>query len=82
MRGESCNAWFRDCEYLNQCTLSTNIITTLPTTDSVLDDKVYDIEVSLDELIQAQIAKLNIIPIHQIPFDSSEAKPMDGDTFL
>jgi hypothetical protein len=80
MRGESCSAWFRDCEYLNQCTLSTDLITTPPVEDAVLDDKVYDIEVSLGDLIEAQMKK--VIPIMPVEYNNSDAKPMDGDEML
>lgn len=80
MRGESCNAWFRDCEYLNQCTLSTPLITTPPTTNAVLDDKVYDIEVTLTDLIEGQMKK--VIPIHPVQYNNPDAIPDDGDRML
>lgn len=80
MRGESCSAWFRDCEYLNQCTLSTELITTPPTEESILDDKVYDVEVTLNDLIEAQMKK--IIPIIPVEYTNSEARPFDGDQML
>lgn len=80
MRGESCNAWFRDCEYLNQCTLSTSRITVPPVANAVLDDKVYDIEVTLADLIQAQMRK--VIPIMPVGFDETVAIAHDGDSFL
>ena len=80
MRGESCNAWFRDCEYLNQCTLATNRITVPPVANAVLDNKVYDIEVTLTDLINSQLKK--VIPIMPIGIEESEAVPLDGDTFL
>lgn len=61
MRGESCNDFFRDCEYLNQCTLSTQYITTPALVNAVLDDKVYDVELTLADLIEGQMKK--VIPI-------------------
>jgi hypothetical protein len=80
MRGESCYSWFRDCEYLNQCTLSTDLITEPPTVESVTDTKVYDIQVSLADLIEAQMKK--VIPIVPVEWNNSDAKPMDGDEML
>lgn len=76
MRGESCYDFFRDCEYLNQCTLSTNLITSPFTEKSVLDDKVYDVELTLEEIIEGQLSK--VIPIQSY----NEAVPQDGDTML
>lgn len=78
MRGESCFDFFRDCEYLNQCTLSTHLITKPFTEGAVLDDKVYDVELSLEDIIQGQLRK--VIPIQQI--NMTEAIPQDGDTML
>ena len=75
MRGESCSAWGRDCEYLNQCTLSTALITTSPVVGAVHDDKVYDVELSLEDLIEGQMKK--VIPIMELSM--SDAIPQDGD---
>lgn len=76
MRGESCMDFYRDCEYLNQCTLSTHLITTPFSQEAVLDDKVYDVELTLEDIIQAQMNK--VIPIYA----ANEAIPQDGDTLL
>lgn len=76
MRGESCMDFYRDCEYLNQCTLSTNLITAPFSPASVVDDKVYDIELSLEDIIEGQMKK--VIPI----MEANEALPQDGDTML
>lgn len=61
MHGESCYDFFRDCEYLGLCTLSTDKITK-PLTQAVLDkiekDKEsYDFTVDFFELVQSQIEK-------------------------
>jgi hypothetical protein len=83
MNGESCNDFFRDCEYLNQCTLSTALITTPPIEGAVHDDKVYDIELTLEDLIEGQMKK--VIPIQLIESSNSigdEAFPQDGDSML
>lgn len=86
MRGESCNDWFRDCEYLNQCTLSTARITVPPVAGAVHDDKVYDIELSLEDLIEGQMKKvIAIMPIVSIDGSGAEdmnAFPQDGDQML
>jgi hypothetical protein len=78
MRGESCMDFFRDCEYLNQCNLSTHLITTPFSPEAVLDDKVYDVELTLEQIIEGQMKK--VIPIQQI--NMTEAIPQDGDTML
>lgn len=61
MHGESCYEFFRECEYLQTCTLSTERLTT-PLSDedaqkleSQLDE--FQIHVTLDQLIQSQLAK-------------------------
>lgn len=78
MRGESCMDFYRDCEYLNQCNLSTNLITAPFNPAAVLDDKVYDVELTLDQIIEGQMNK--VIPIQQISM--TEANPQDGDMML
>lgn len=85
MRGESCNSFFRDCEYLNQCTLSTESVTSKLTKDMIdaetgelKDSKVYDIELSLEDLIEGQMKKVKYIPI----VNSTQAIPQDGDIML
>ena len=58
MRGESCASWGRDCEYINQCTLNNKYITLpLASNDVVIDDKVYDLNLTLMDLISAQMDK-------------------------
>ncbi len=81
MRGESCYDFYRDCEYLNQCTLTTRLITSPLVVDAILDDKVYDIELTLEDLIEGQMRK--IIPILDVTHtETLEAIPQDGDTML
>lgn len=59
MRGQSCTDWGRDCEYLNQCGLNNKYITIPWREDNTagVDDKTYDIELSLLDLISAQLDK-------------------------
>jgi len=61
MRGESCYSFFRECEYLQVCTLSTaNLIKPLTVAES---DKIdtdlatYQIQISIADLIAAQVKK-------------------------
>ena len=79
MRGESCNDFFRDCEYLNQCTLSTELITTPVTEDAILDDKIYDVELTLEDILDAQFAKIEIQGDGNV---NEVAIPQDGDEML
>ena len=56
MHGENCFNFFRECEYINSCTLSTEYLTKPPTPEA--EDKTdYQIVVSITDLIQAQIDK-------------------------
>jgi hypothetical protein len=57
MRGESCYDFFRECEYLNVCTLSTAALTKPPTAENVADRKVYDVELTMEDLIVGQLRK-------------------------
>lgn len=61
MHGESCYDFFRDCEYLGLCTLSTENITK-PLTQQILDKietdaEAYDFNVDFYDLVESQIAK-------------------------
>ena len=56
MRGESCFSFFRECEYYNVCTLSTEYLTK-PCTAAEKDKTVYDINLSLDTLLTTQLEK-------------------------
>lgn len=77
MRGESCYDFFRPCEYYNQCTLPTGMITNALTASAIIDDKAYDIEITLEQLIEGQMKK--VIPDQSL---TMEALPQDGDTML
>ena len=56
MHGESCYSFFRECEYLNLCTLSTKNLTTEASNEQP-DLSEFQIHVTLDQLIEAQLAK-------------------------
>jgi len=57
MRGESCYSFYRECEYLNVCTLSTDYLTK-PCTPAEVDTTEYQIELSLEQLLDAQFRKV------------------------
>ena len=61
MHGESCFDFFRECEYLSLCTLTTENLTKPLTTD-ILDQidenaKVYDFTLDFYDLVKSRIAK-------------------------
>jgi hypothetical protein len=62
MRGESCNDWFRDCEYFGACQFNTSQLT-VPLTQKVLDkieadqSKFY-IQVSFNDLLDTQFKSI------------------------
>lgn len=61
MRGEACYDFFRECEYLQTCTLSTERLTSKLSEEeeNKMDDQLeqFQIQIGIDQLIQAQIAK-------------------------
>ena len=61
MRGESCYSFFRECEYLQVCTLSTERLIE-PLTEVGLEKiqtelAKFQVQITLNDLIEAQIAK-------------------------
>jgi hypothetical protein len=56
MHGESCYSFFRECEYLNVCQLSTTYLTK-PCTPEQEDKTEYQIVLTLDDLLTTQLAK-------------------------
>lgn len=61
MRGESCYSFFRECEYMQVCTLSTENLTQ-PLMQDELDKmnkslEEFQIHITLEQLIEAQLAK-------------------------
>jgi hypothetical protein len=61
MHGESCFNFFRECEYLYTCTLSTDKLTESITQEQeqkILEShETYQIQITLDDLIQSQLRK-------------------------
>lgn len=60
MRGESCYDFFRECEYLNICTLSTSHL--VQPYDDTAPQKIetFNIELSLGDLIDSQLSKAGV----------------------
>ncbi len=56
MRGESCFTFGRECEYLQVCTLPTSHLTP-PLPVGELDSTKYQVEVTLVDLIESQLAR-------------------------
>lgn len=56
MHGESCVVFGRDCEYLQSCGLSTSYLTK-PCTEADLDKTEYQINLTLTDLLDAQLEK-------------------------
>ena len=61
MRGESCFSYFRECQYMNLCQMQTDRlvspITLTQATEIAEKNKTYQIQISLEELIESQLAK-------------------------
>jgi RecB family exonuclease len=57
MRGESCFTFFRECEYFNTCTLSTQYLTK-PCTPEEEDTVQYQINLTLNDLLESQLSKV------------------------
>ena len=56
MRGEACFDFYRECEYINTCTLSTEAFTKL-CTEADVDKFEYQIELSIVDLLNTQLKK-------------------------
>ena len=77
MRGESCFSFFRECDYLNICTLSTARLTQPLEQEDVnkMEEKLaeFQIQVTLEDLIAAQLAKSD---------STTPTTFIDGDEFI
>lgn len=58
--GESCYSFFRECEYLNVCQLSTEYLTK-PCTSEQEDKTEYQIVLTLDDLLTTQLRKADLL---------------------
>lgn len=55
MHGESCYSFYRECEYLSLCTLSTDRLIDPPPTEPKEEE--FQIELTLNDLIESQLSK-------------------------
>lgn len=58
MHGESCYSFFRECEFFQTCTLSTDYLTK-PCTPEEEDRTEYQVTISLSDLLDTQLEKLS-----------------------
>lgn len=76
MHGESCYDWFRECEYLQYCTLSTHhLVKPLTQEESTKIDKElakFQIKVGITDLIDAQVRKNLKAPAEVVLIDGDE----------
>lgn len=59
MHGESCNSYFRDCDYFGTCTMSTQYLT-VPLDKESLDKELnreYSVRLTLTDLLESQLSK-------------------------
>ena len=61
MHGESCYNYYRDCEYINSCQLSTDLLVVGFNEQEHTDTAEYQINLSITDLIEAQVNKVGMI---------------------
>jgi len=81
MRGESCYSFFRECEYLNVCTLSTHHLVK-PYDATAAKAEEFAIELTLADLINAQISKHDTQTEVMVPKGTAPNSAQLGDTVL
>ena len=63
MRGESCFTYFRECQYMGLCQMGNDKLVTPITSDQITKihevNETYQIQISLDDLIQSQLSKVS-----------------------
>lgn len=63
MRGESCFTYFRECQYMGLCQMETDRLTSAPTPEQIQKihetNSTYQIQISLDDLINSQLSKVS-----------------------
>ena len=61
MHGESCMDWFRECEYMQTCTLSTDhlAVPLTPEKSAEMDAEIekFQIKITIEDLIKSQLSK-------------------------
>lgn len=62
MHGESCNDWYRDCEYLDVCTLNNDYLLKPHSSEDLQriekDNASYQINLTLAQLLESQLSKV------------------------
>ena len=85
MRGESCYDYYRECQYLQTCTLNTAYLTTTLTAEEeqkyLEKESQYQVRVTVQDLITAQLGK-EVIAGEVGEVGDSEPKLIDGDMML
>ena len=71
MRGESCYSFFRECEYLQTCQLSTEYLTK-PCTPEQEDRTEYQVVITLADLLTSQLSKVATPPTTQLIEDNTD----------
>jgi hypothetical protein len=79
MHGESCYSYFRDCEYINSCQLSTDLLVVGFDAEKHTDAAEYQINLSITDLIEAQVKKISAGSVESVPL-VPEMQP--GDVLL
>lgn len=77
MRGESCYSFFRRCEYYGNCTLSTNYLTT-QATEKEVDKEEYQINLTLMDLLDSQLAKTGLANLEESRHDPGDNLRLPG----
>lgn len=76
MNGESCYDFFRECEYLQHCTMSTHLLVsplTQETSDKIDEELAkFQIKIGIQDLIEAQMNKNSIAPKEIVLIDGDE----------
>lgn len=73
MRGESCYNFFRECEYINTCSLSTEHLSK-PCTPEQEDKTEYQVQITLMELLTSQLGKIAVEHIPTVVMTEDEYK--------
>lgn len=79
MHGESCYSFYRECEYMNTCTLNTRFLSKPFDAEIHADKQIYDVELTLMDLVDAQMKK------SEAALELQESRPtlaIESDTLL
>jgi hypothetical protein len=72
MNGESCFDFFRECEYLQHCTMSTHLLVSPLSEEGSkkIDDELakFQIKIGIQDLIESQVKKNTIAPVADVAY--------------